>query len=166
MPFSLFTLPCYSGFKDYLVARGFTIYPNEFDCFGAKHPFVDVAGRMGSFYWAFEYKSETDSISRGLEQLKSYSEWFDYIVLVSERVLNHTKSDLFWELKGVGAGVWNYFPESDKCVEQMNPQLQNPDRFNRRIVGSRFRALSQKRKRWSRAIPRLDLGQTDLRDFV
>jgi hypothetical protein len=122
---------------------------------------------MGSFYWAFEYKSETDSISRGVEQVKSYSNWFDYVVLVSERSLNHTKSDLFWDLKGAGAGVWNYFPESDKCLEQVNPILQRPDRGNRKFVGFRFRALQKKRKkRWSRAIPRFDLGQSDIRAFI
>jgi hypothetical protein len=159
-------MPCYAGFKDYLVTRGFTVYPYEFDCFGAKHPLVDIAGRMGSFYWAFEYKSETDSISRGVEQVKSYSDWFDYVVLVSERTLNHARSDLFWDLRGVGAGVWNYFPDHSKCVEQVNPQLQRPDRTNRRFVGSRFRALFQKRRGWTRAIPLLDLGQTDLRNFI
>jgi hypothetical protein len=162
----LFSPPCYAGFKDYLLTQGFTLYPWEFDCFGSKHPLVDIAGKMGSFYWAFEYKSETDSISRGLEQVKSYSEWFDYVVLVTEKALNHTKSELFWELKNCGAGVWNYFPESIKCVEQVNPIIQRPDRSNRRFVGSRFRALNQRRRRWSRAFPRIDLGQTDLRSFV
>jgi hypothetical protein len=162
----LYTPPCYAGFKDYLTNQGFTIYPGEFDCFGSKHPLVDIAGKMGSFYWAFEYKSETDSISRGLEQVRCYSEWFDYVVLVTEKVLNHAKSELFWDLKGSGAGVWNYFPNSDKCLAQVNPQLQSPDRSNRRFVGSRFRALRERRKRWSRAIPRMDLGQTDLRYFI
>jgi len=121
---------------------------------------------MGSFYWAFEYKSETDSISRGVEQVKSYSDWFDYVVLVSERALNHSKSDLFWDLKGIGAGVWNYFPDSDKCIEQVNPSLQKPDTINRRFVGSKFRALYKSRRRWSRAISRIDLGQTDIRRFI
>jgi hypothetical protein len=162
----LYNTPCYAGFKDYLVTRGFTVYPYEFDCFGAKHPLVDIAGKIGSFYWAFEYKSETDSISRGVEQVKSYSDWFDYVVLVSERVLNHAKSDFFWDLKSAGAGVWTYFPDSSKCVEQVNPQLQCPDRNNHRSVGSRFRALSQKRRKWSRAISLLDLGQADLRNFI
>jgi len=117
---------------------------------------------MGSFYWAFEYKSETDSISRGLEQVRCYSDWFDYVVLVTERVLDHARSDLFWDLKGSGAGVWNYYPGSNKCIEQVNPHLQRPDRGNRKSVGMRFRALG----RTPRAIRRLDLYQTDLRMFV
>jgi hypothetical protein len=158
--------PCYSQFRDHLLKSGFTVYPGEFDCVSSKHPFVDIAGKMGSFYWAFEYKSETDSISRGVEQVRSYSDYFDYVVLVTEKVLNHAKSDLFWDLKDAGAGVWNYFPESDKCIKQVNPELQRPDKGNRRFVGSRFRALGGKRRRWSRAIPRIDLGQTDLRVFI
>jgi hypothetical protein len=161
-----YALPCYWQFRDHLLRSGFTIFPGEFDCFGARHPLVDIAGKMGSFYWAFEYKSETDSISRGVEQVKSYSDWFDYVVLVSERTLNHSKSELFWDLKGMGAGVWNYFPDSDKCIKQVNPSLQKPDRGNRRSVGLRFRALDGgKRKRWSRAFPRADLGQSDIRAF-
>ena len=118
----------------------------------SKHPLVDLAGKMGSFYWAFEYKSESDSISRGVQQVRSYSDWFDYVVLVTEKGMNHTKSDLFWELKSAGAGVWNYFPDSDKCIEQSNPVLQRPDKNNRRFVGSKFRALKRS-KRWSRTIP-------------
>lgn len=157
---------CYSEFKDYLVGAGFTIYPGEFDCFGSRHPMVDIAGKMGSFYWAFEYKSETDSISRGLEQVRCYSDWFDYVVLVTEKELNHRKSELFWDLKGSGAGVWNYFPGANKLIEQVNPRLQQPNRGNRQFVGLKFRALGAMRKRWSRAIPRLDLGQCDIRDFI
>lgn len=162
-----YSAPCYAQFKDHLGKSGFTLFPSEFDCFGSKHPLVDIAGKMGSFYWAFEYKSESDSISRGVEQVKSYSDWFDYVVLVTEKVLNHSKSELFWELKEVGAGVWNYFPDSGKCIKQVNPVLQLPDRGNRRFVGSRFRAIGgNKRKRWSRAFPRIDLGQSDIRSFI
>lgn len=163
----MYNLPCYADFREYLSRSGFTIFPGEFDCMGSDHPFVDIAGRMGSFYWAFEYKSESDSISRGLEQVRCYSEWFDYVVLVTEKSLNHVKSDLFWDLKAAGAGIWNYFPGSDKCIEQVNPRLQKPDRGNRRFVGFRFRALDRPRKhRLSRAIKNLDLGQTDLRAFI
>jgi hypothetical protein len=157
--------PCYSSFREYLAARGFSLYPGEFDCIYSKHPLVDLAGKMGSFYWAFEYKSETDSIARGVNQVRSYSDWFDYVVLVTERGLNHKKSDLFWELKNAGAGVWNYFPNSDKCIEQVNPKLQRPSKGNRRFVGSRFRALNRTRN-WSRAIPRFDPGQSNLLSFI
>ncbi len=144
---------------------GFSLYPEEFECLYSKHPLVDLAAKMGSFYWAFEYKSESDSISRGVRQVRSYSDWFDYVVLVAERGINHTRSDLFWDLKRTGAGIWNYFPDSDKCIEQANPILQRPDKDNRRFVGSKFRALKRS-KRWSRTFPRLDSGQTDLSTFI
>lgn len=137
----------YWAFRNYLLKTGFSLYPREFDCAGSEHPFVDLAGKMGSFYWAFEYKSETDSISRGLEQVKCYSEWFDYVVLVTEKILDHSRSGLFWQLKSAGAGIWNFFPDSQKCIHQVNPLLQKPVKGNRRHVGSRFRALEYPRKR-------------------
>lgn len=136
---------CYSDFKQYLANAGFTVYPVEFDCGFTKHPLVDIATKMGSFYWAFEYKSETDSISRGLEQVECYSKWFDYVVLVSENWLDHTKIDLFWELMSRGAGIWNYNPISDKCIIRKNPQLQSPDRSKRRLVELRFSLMNKTR---------------------
>lgn len=120
---------------------GFTVYPTEFDCGNSEHPLVDIAAKMGSFYWAFEYKSETDSIARGIEQVECYSKWFDYVVLVSEKWFDHTASDYFWQLRSMGAGLWNYCPDSDKCYERKNPLLQSPDRKRRRLVALRFRAL-------------------------
>ena len=134
---------CYSSFKEYLARRGFTVYPSEFDCGNSKHPLVDIAARNGSFYWAFEYKSESDSISRGVEQVECYSHWFDYVVLVSEQCLDHTKSRCFWELASSGMGIWNYFPSKNECFERKNPQLQNPEKKSRNLVARRFRALNR-----------------------
>ncbi|MGI0091132.1 MAG: hypothetical protein ACREBS_05440 [Nitrososphaerales archaeon] len=136
---------CYSSFKEHLRRRGFAVYPCEFDCGSTKHPLVDVAARMGSFYWAFEYKSETDSIGRGVKQVECYSHWFDYVVLVLEHSLEHTRSDLYWDLKRVGAGLWQYYPSSQKCFERTNPGLQEPVARNRRTVVRRFRAVRRKR---------------------
>ena len=134
---------CYSAFKEYLSRRGFTVYPTEFDCGNSKHPLVDIAAKTGFFYWAFEYKSEADSISRGIDQVECYSHWFDYVVLVSERCLDHTKSKCFWELASSGMGIWNFFPSRDECHERKNPQLQHPDKESRNLVARRFRALNR-----------------------
>jgi hypothetical protein len=135
--------PCYGEFKKYLRTQGFSIYPVEFECSGwTAHPYVDIAARMGSYFWAFEYKSKNDSVSRGVEQLRCYSEWFDYVVLAAERVLDHRKSDNYWELKNLGAGIWSFCPRSAKCVEKVQPILQKPDVSNRRIVAGRFRAFA------------------------
>jgi hypothetical protein len=56
---------CYDSFKSHLCSRGFLVYPTEFDCIYSDHPFVDIAAKMGSFYWAFEYKSELPPAKAG-----------------------------------------------------------------------------------------------------
>lgn len=132
---------CYSAFKNNLERSGFLVYPVEFDCGNSDHPLVDVAARMGSFYWAFEYKSRNDSVPRGVEQVKSYSEWFDYVVLVSERPLRHTASRCYWDLRALGAGIWNYHPMRDKCIAVKNPSIQAPNRDKRKMIERRFRSL-------------------------
>ena len=132
---------CYAPFKKHLQGIGFTVYPTEFVCNSSIHPFVDIAAKMGAFYWAFEYKSQRDSISRGIEQVKCYADWFDYVVLVAERSIEHTRSKSFWRLASFGAGLWNFCPLSNKLIETKNPVLQDPDPMHRRSVSCRFRAL-------------------------
>lgn len=132
---------CYVPFKTYLVRRGFRVYPTEFDCIQSKHPFVDIAAKMGSHYWAFEYKSQSDSISRGIEQVDCYSEWFDYVVLVSERFLDHRNSENYWRLRESGAGLWFYDPAQSKCIEKIYPALQIPNARARRFVARRFATI-------------------------
>ncbi len=136
---------CYDSFKSHLSAKGFFVYPTEFDCVYSEHPLVDIAAKIGSFYWAFEYKSENDSVSRGLDQLRCYSHWFDYIVLVSERVFNHRTSENYWSLKNLGAGIWFYDPTQDKCIKTCNPDMQRPSLRNRRLVARRFSALCRRK---------------------
>jgi hypothetical protein len=138
--------PCYESFKKHLVTRGFTVYPSEFDCIYSEHPMVDIAAKMGSFYWAFEYKSENDSVSRGVEQLQCYLEWFDYVVLVSERTFDHRSSANYWELKDMGAGLWFYDPQQDKCIQRTNPGIQNPHKYNRRSVTRKFRTVAKNQR--------------------
>jgi hypothetical protein len=158
------TPQCYDSFKSYLHTIGFLLYPSEFDCVYSEHPFVDIAARMGSFYWAFEYKSESDSVSRGLEQLKCYSKWFDYIVMVSERTFNHRTSDTYWAFKNIGAGIWFYDPAQGKCIQSKNPMIQRPESQNRTMVIRRFSSVFRKRDRLN---PSVGLGhQTDLLAFV
>jgi hypothetical protein len=158
---------CYQSFKLYLLENGFTTYPCEFDCVSSRHPFVDLAAKVGSFYWAFEYKSASDSISRGLDQVTCYSEWFDYVVLVSERQIDHTTSQIFWDLRKIGVGVWNYFPSSNTCFEQLNPKLQHPDPKKIKSVRSKFRALRRRSRKtkFQAALDRSLSGQLDIADF-
>lgn len=136
------TWRCYDPFKSFLSALGFTVYPIEFDCVNSKHPLVDIAAKMGPFYWAFEYKSQNDNVSRGLDQLQCYAEWFDYVVLVSEHIFDHRSSENYWHLKHLGAGIWFYHPEQDKCIQKCNPEIQSPSARNRSVIARRFTRLS------------------------
>lgn len=140
---------CHQRFKEYLEKNGFLVYPVEFDLGNCNHPLVDIAARMGSFYWAFEYKSWNDSIARGVEQVRCYSDWFDYVVLVSEKRICHTDSIHYWNLRSLGAGIWNYYPLLDKCITTKNPKIQGPDPNNRKTVAKRFSLLQKSRARSS-----------------
>lgn len=135
---------CYDDFKVHLEKIGFSTYPTEFDCLYSKHPLVDVAAKMGSFHWAFEYKSESDSISRGIEQVSCYSNWFDFVVLVCERTFDHRTSHNYWELKKLGAGLWFYDKYEDKCILKKDPVIQKPLKRNRAFVSRRFASLSHR----------------------
>ena len=135
--------PCYERFKDYLERLGFTTYPTEFDCVYSKHPLVDIAAKMGSFHWAFEYKTENDSVSRGVEQVSCYSNFFDFVVLVCEKAFDHRNSQNYWELQKLGAGLWFYDLKEDKCILKKNPVIQVPEKTNRRLVSRRFAALAR-----------------------
>ncbi len=131
---------CYDRFKQHLLERGFALYPREFDCIITKHPLVDIAAKMGSHYWAFEYKSEFDNVANSIEQLKCYSLFFDYVVLVSERVFDHRSSKNYWNLKKLGAGIWFYVPEQEKCIEKVFPQFQTAGKPFKRFVRRKFYA--------------------------
>lgn len=136
-------IAAYTSFKKLLPTLGFTVFPIEFECIGSAHPYVDVAAKMGCMYWAFEYKSMNDSVSRGVDQLRCYSEWFDYVVLVSEMEFDHRTSENYWNLKELGAGLWNFDPLTLRKVERSNPTLQAPHKSNRRFVERRFRNLNR-----------------------
>lgn len=153
----------YGRFRRYLSRLGFTLYPGEFDCVYSEHPLVDIAARMGAYYWAFEYKSQHDSISRGVEQVGCYRRWFDYVVLVSERTLDHRKSDNYWKLRRIGAGVWFYDPKKDGLFVKVQPVIHSPEAVQRRLVARRFSALKgSDRSRSSTSPPQF---QCDLRAF-
>lgn len=158
--------PAYHRFKHFLLSRGFTVFPMEFECVGSDHPYVDVAAKMGQQYWAFEYKSQNDSITRGVEQLRCYSQWFDYVVLVAEREVDHRSSRKYWDLKELGAGLWNFDPVSGRSIERSYPTMQQPIKENRRFVVRRFQRM---RKGVSRALQsELDIftgAQSQLTDF-
>ncbi len=140
------SIPVYSRFKQHLADLGFTVYPEEFDCINSEHPLVDIAARMGFQYWAFEYKSKSDSISRGVEQVECYQKWFDQVVLVSERILNHRTSENYWRLRRMGVGIWIYDPATDKCIIKSQPNSWRAEPFQRKLVSRRFNSLTSIRR--------------------
>lgn len=101
----------------FLRTEGFQVHPDEVYCPATEHCWVDVAALRGQDYWAFEYKSRNDSIRRGLEQCRSYSHAFNYVVLVADR-RRATASPYFGNFKRDGFGVWSH------CENGFNPLLQ------------------------------------------
>jgi len=102
--------PYASARKDllkFLRTSGFKPHPLEVFCPSSRHCWVDVAAAKGSDLWAFEYKSRSDSIKRGLEQCQSYARAFNFVVLVVDRY-RVTSSPYFVEFKRVGFGVWRH----------------------------------------------------------
>jgi len=103
--------PKYSAARKQLISflqtEGFRVHPEEVFCPDAKHCWVDVAAVKGQDYWAFEYKSRTDSIRRGLDQCHSYAKAFNFVVLVADRN-RATSSPYFGNFKQNGFGVWSH----------------------------------------------------------
>ena len=91
----------------YLQTRGYKAHPDEVFCPSGKHCWVDVAALKDKDYWAFEYKSRTDSIRRGFDQCRSYAKGFNYVVLVADRN-RVTSSPYFYHFMAEGFGVWRH----------------------------------------------------------
>ena len=116
----------------YLQNQGYRPHPNEVFCPG-EHCWVDVGAVRGQDYWAFEYKSRTDSIRRGLEQCCSYSNAFNYVVLVADRH-RVTSSPYFSRFKRRGFGVWRH--DGKKFYSLISPKRQ-PVRSRAKVIVER-----------------------------
>jgi hypothetical protein len=91
----------------YLQTQGYKAHPDEVFCPSGEHCWVDVAALRGQDYWAFEYKSRTDSIRRGFDQCRSYAKGFNYVVLVADRK-RVTSSPYFLHFRAEGFGIWRH----------------------------------------------------------
>jgi len=91
----------------YLQTQGYRAHPDEVFCPSGEHCGVDVAALKGQGYWAFEYKSRTDSIRRGFDQCCSYAKGFNYVVLVADRN-RVTSSPYFRHFMVEGFGIWRH----------------------------------------------------------
>ena len=119
----------------FLQNQGFNPHPGEVFC-PAEHCWVDVGALRGQDYWAFEYKSRTDSIRRGLEQCCSYSKAFNYVILVADRY-RVTSSPYFYDFKRRGFGVWRH--DGSKFYALLSPKRQPVKSKAKVVVERQFR---------------------------
>lgn len=124
----------------FLKSNGFRPHPLEVFCPSTKHSWVDVAAVKGQDSWAFEYKSRADSIRRGLEQCRSYSRSFNYVVLVADRH-RVTSSPYFGSFKKEGFGVWRH--NANSFVSIIEPRRRLVSKEARHIIDKQFRSVRQ-----------------------
>ena len=124
----------------FLRTQGFQVHPDEVYCPALEHCWVDVAALKGYDYWAFEYKSRNDSIKRGLEQCRSYSHAFNYVVLVADRY-RATASPYFVSFKRNGFGVWSHRENGFNPLLQ--PRRQLTVRQSRAVIERQFTRLQR-----------------------
>ena len=122
----------------FLRAEGFQVHPDEVYCPAIVHCWVDVAALKSQDYWAFEYKSRKDSIKRGLEQCRSYSRAFNYVVLVADRH-RATASPYFDKFKRDGFGVWSH--AENRFNPLLQPQRMTVAKQSRVVVERQFTRL-------------------------
>ena len=122
----------------FLRTERFQVHPAEVYCPAIVHCWVDVAALKGEDYWAFEYKSRNDSIKRGLEQCRSYSNAFNYVVLVADR-RRATASPYFGNFKRNGFGVWSHGEAGFNLLLQ--PQRRTVARKSRAVIERQFTRL-------------------------
>ena len=122
----------------FLESNGFKPHPLEVFCPSSAHCWVDVAAAKGPDLWAFEYKSRSDSISRGFEQCRSYSNAFNYVVLVADRH-RVTASSYFSKFKREGFGVWRHMGSSFYSI--LPPKRRRVAPAARGVVERQFRRL-------------------------
>ena len=122
----------------FLSSRGFQVHPEEVYCPTSEHCWVDVAAVKGQDFWAFEYKSRTDSIKRGLAQCRSYSSAFNYVVLVADRH-RATASPCFGNFKRNGFGVWSH--SGSRFNPLLKPERRPVARGKRAIIERQFRRM-------------------------
>jgi hypothetical protein len=123
----------------FLRSEGFMVHPEEVYCPTAEHCWVDVAALKGQDYWAFEYKSRNDSIRRGLAQCRSYSNAFNYVVLVADRH-RATSSPYFGNFKRNGFGVWSHTGAGFSPL--LTPQRRSVARQSRVVIERQFRRVN------------------------
>lgn len=98
---------------------------------------VDVVSYFKEKLWAWEYKSQTDSLKRALLQLSNYARSFDFVCLASVMTPN---GNLYDKLRELGAGIYPELPSAEKGFLPLDePKLQTPNPIWREELVLRFR---------------------------
>lgn len=97
---------------------------------------VDVVSYYHEKLWAWEYKSQTDSLKRGFLQLTNYARSFDYVCLAS---VMSPMGNLYDKLRELGAGVYPELPGTEGFMMLDEPKLQKPNPIWREELVLRFR---------------------------
>ena len=122
----------------FLQSEGFKVHPKEVYCPNQEHCWVDVAALKDEDFWAFEYKSRNDSIKRGLAQCRSYSNAFNYVVIVVNRN-RATSSPYFSNFKRDGFGVWSHTVTGFHLL--LKPERRTVVTGSRAVVERQFRHM-------------------------
>ncbi len=127
----------------FLQTQGYTVHPSEVFCPTPNHCWVDVAAIKGQDYWAFEYKSRTDPIRRGLEQCSAYATAFNYVVIVADRY-RVTRSRYFARFKRSGFGVWQH--QGSAFHPLIPPKRRAAIKQAKTVVERQFKSLIRESK--------------------
>ena len=153
----------YPSLASWLVSIGHIVYPYEMICEPVKKQItyfrshylygkVDVVSRFQGKLWAWEYKSKSDNVLRGLKQVKNYARSFNYVCLVAEnsgvcdRVVKAQKESVENILKKMGVGlVWD---DEGTFRILTDPKLQNPVQNLNEALLKRFQRFRESTPRY------------------
>ena len=139
---------------EYLRRIGYLVYPTELSCgcYDTPHDryrLVDVAAYKDGGFYAFEYKSSSDPISRAVKQIENYRRTFDYVILLVEvprkgrsGVSLNSRGKRIFDILRLGTGIWiaskNRSEGGYHIQEIARARLQTPNSRNRKYVERLF----------------------------
>lgn len=145
----------YRGLAKWLVSQGHAVYPVEMFCEPVPVPdkerdyilhylygLVDVVSMFHRNLWAWEWKSQNDSVVRGIAQVKNYCRSFDYVSLVAvdlakvDAVFMKKRERVSTILKQLGVGI--FWCHDGKIEEVVAPLKQTPIKDYRDKLFNRF----------------------------
>jgi len=111
---------------------------------------VDVVSYFQDELWAWEYKSQTDSLKRGYFQLQNYALYFDRVCLATEASLS---GKWYEKIVDIGAGVFAECAEGFILVEEPKLNQTNTLRHDRLVERFKKNVFKIKRKKRTQVDP-------------